>query len=868
MSRFSIEKVATTAFSTMPLKEVVLLLQSDEEGGISEKKANERLGTVGKNVIEKQHHSAAFFIFFNQFKSPLILILILAAGITIGIGHLHDSFFILVAVIINAVLGYYQESKAEKALAELKTYLKQRTRVIRGGVEHEIDSETIVPGDLIRLSQGDRVPADARLVSVNDLQIDEAVLTGESLPSLKSATTDMAGASLGDQHSMVFAGTFVTQGVATALVCRTGFATELGKIATLVSKSESEATPLQAAIASFSTKATVFLGALTVVIFIIGIRLGYSWFDMFLISVAIAVSAIPEGLPIALTVILAIGVERMAKRNGVIRKLIAAEALGSTTVILTDKTGTLTMAKLELSQVLPEGRLDDDTLLELALINSSVLIENSNEPPAKWRMSGRMVEVALVRSAALRGVLMKSVEDTFTVLSSLPFNAVNKFSVSLVREHGKHRLVFFGAPDFFIRNSTLSAAEQKAAIAKIDALASAGEFVLGVATKDVKEAEDFDFAKDLKLSNLSLKGLVTFHDPIRSNVADAIRKVEEAGIRTVIVTGDHRGTAESVARQVGIEVGAHGVLEAHELLTMSEAELKKRLPSIRVIARVAPLDKVHIVTLFQELGEVVAMTGDGVNDAPSIKQANIGIAMGSGTEVARGVADLVLLDDNFETIAAAVEEGRQIMNNVRKVIVFLFSNVANELFLIGGALLVGVALPLNALQILWVNFFSDSLPAIAFAFEKNIDGLSGRPRSLKNGLLDPLMKFLILFVGMAISAFLFALYLILLRMGFQEDLVRTFIFACFGSYTMFLAFSTRSLEKSIFQYPLFSNRYLVVGTGLGLVLMALAVYLPLLQSILGTVSLPFIWLLGVLLIGILSVAAIECGKWWFRRKKA
>lgn len=862
------QKLDNTSFFALSLKEVVHLLQSDGENGVSENQANERLGTVGKNVIEKRHHSTRFLILFNQFKSPLILILIFAAMVTVGIGHVRDSIFIIAAVVINAVLGYYQENKAEKALAELKTYLKQRTRVIRNGIEHEIDSENIVPGDLIRLSQGDRVPADARLISINDLQVDEAVLTGESLPATKAVEVDVADAALGDQHSMVFAGTFVTQGVATALVCRTGFSTELGKIATLVLKSESEPTPLQAAIASFSTKATLFLSALTVVIFIVGIRLGYSWLDMFLISVAIAVSAIPEGLPIALTVILAIGVERMAKRHGVIRKLIAAEALGSTTVILTDKTGTLTMAKLELSEVLPSQRLDEQKLLELALINSNVLVENSDEPPVKWRISGRMVEVALVRSAALRGVMVAGAKKKMTVLSSLPFNAVNKFSVSLVRERGKHRLVFLGAPDFFIRNSTLSAAEQKVAIAKIDTLAGSGKFVLGVATKEVEAASDFDFAKDLKLSELSLKGLLTFHDPIRPNVAEAIRKVEKAGIRTVIVTGDHRGTAESVARQVGIDIGENGILEAFELLKMSQDELKKRIPSVRVIARVAPLDKVRIVTVFQELGEVVAMTGDGVNDAPSIKQANIGVAMGSGTEVARDVADLVLLDDNFETIVAAVEEGRQIMNNVRKVIVFLFSNVANELFLIGGALIVGVALPLNALQILWVNFFSDSLPAIAFAFEKNIDGLSGQPRSLKAGLLDPLMKFLILFVGVAISAFLFGLYLILLRMGFPGDLVRTFIFACFGSYTMFLAFSTRSLEKSIFEYPLFSNRYLVVGTGLGLMLMALAVYLPLLQIILGTVSLPPKWLLGVVLVGVLGVAAIESGKWLFRRKKA
>ena len=854
-------------FWSLAVSEVVEILRTNSQNGISEEEAEERLKIFGLNVIEKSRQAPSFFILLNQFKSPLILILLFAGVVTLFLAHYRDAFFIFAALIANITLGFYQEYKAEKALAELKTYLKQRSRVVRGGVEHEIDAANLVPGDIIRLTQGDRVPADGRLLFVNDFQVDEAILTGESLPVLKLVDPVSSDAVLGDQFSMIFAGTLVTQGIATALVCRTDFSTELGKIAVLVAESRREETPLQIAIRRFSMQAGFFLGVLTLAIFAIGIVLGYSLVEMFLTSVAIAVAAVPEGLPVAMTVILAIGVQRMAKRKGVIRKLVAAEALGSTTIILTDKTGTLTIAKMELSKVLPVQDKEKNKLLELALLNTNVLIENRDKEPSEWRINGRVIEVALVRSAALQGVTVEEVKNKISVLNYLPFNAVNKFSVSLVHDHGKHRLVFLGAPDIFIRHSTLGPEGEKDALKRIDSLAGSGELVIGVATKEVNAKKDFTFSKNMEFNRLSFEGLITLHDPVRPSIKETIRRVELAGIKTVIMTGDHRGTAIAVAKEVGMIVNDDNVLDAIELRTLSDNDLKKRLPMLRVISRVSPLDKMRVVKAFQELGEVVAMTGDGVNDAPSIKQANIGIAMGSGTEVARDVADLVLLDDNFETIAASVEEGRQILNNIRKVLVYLLSNVADGLLLIGGALLAGLALPLNALQILWVNFFTDSFPAVAFAFEKDIDGLVHRPRNIKFGLFDPLMKFLILFIGLSTSALLFILYWLLLRIGFPEETVRTFIFASFGSYTLFLTLSIRSLEKSIFEYPLFSNRYLVMGIGIGIIMMAAAIYVPFLQSLFGTVSLPFYWVLGVVLIGILNIVAIELGKMIFRRRR-
>lgn len=854
-------------FWALSVPDVIALLETHTENGLSREEAERRLGVFGPNIIEKPRQSPTLSILLNQFKSPLILILIFAAAATLFISHYRDAVFILSAVIVNAALGFYQEYKAEKALSELKTYLKQRARVIRDGAEFEIDAANLVLGDIVRLTQGDRVPADGRFVFANDTQIDEAILTGESLPVAKSTETSEKEVGLGDQRSMAFAGTLVTQGVGTIVICRTDFSTELGKIAALVAESKREETPLQTAIRHFSLRTGLVLGALTLVIFVIGIALGYPLSEMFLTSVAIAVAAVPEGLPVAMTVILAIGVERMAKRKGVIRKLLAAEALGSTTVILTDKTGTLTMAKMELSKIVPTPGIDPKTLLELALINTNVLIENKTDPIEEWRMTGRVLETALVRSAALRGSFTEEIKSGVSIVNSLPFNAVNKFSAVLTHTRGKHTLSFFGAPDILILHSNLNELDKKEALAKIHSLASEGELVVGVATKEIESVKDFTFSKDLKFSHLTFEGLITLRDPIRPNVKEAIRLVEQAGIKTVIISGDHRGTAVAVARQVGIRVEENNVLDALELRELSDEELKKRLPLIRVISRVSPMDKMRIAKMFQKMGEVVAMTGDGVNDAPSIKQADIGIAMGSGTEVAREVADLVLLDDNFETITAAIEEGRQIMHNIRKVLVYLLSSVADELLLIGGALVFGLALPLNALQILWVNFFLDSFPAVAFAFEKNIDGMTGRPHSLKNGLFNPAMKFLILFIGLSAGSLLFALYWLLLRVGFDEEIVRTFIFASLGTHTLFSTFAFRSLGKSIFSYRVFSNRYLVGGTSIGIVLMGAAIYLPPLQSLFNTVALPPIWLFCVLLVGLLNVAGIEFGKWIFRRQE-
>jgi len=856
--------ILSNKFWNLPHKDVIELFETDTEKGLSSSDVKKRLEVFGRNTFESGKKTSKLTIFLSQLKSPLILILIAAGIITLVISHFSDAVFIFIAVIVNSILGYWQENKAERALAELKTYLKQRARVIRDGKEREIDAEEIVPGDIIRLAQGDRVPADARLVFVNDFQVDESVLTGESLPVSKLLNEVSGFATVADQTSMIFAGTLVTQGVSSAVVCRTNASTELGKIASLIANSEDEKTPLQKAITKFSIFLSILLGILTLAVFVIGILSGRPGLEMFLTSVAIAVSAIPEGLPISMTVILAIGVERMAKRKGVVRKLIAAEALGGTTVILTDKTGTLTMAKMVMSKVIP-FRLNEEKILTLALANTEVLVENPEDHPESWRMNGKIMETSLVRSIALRGVSFTEITDKSHVLQSIPFNAVQKFSASLIKESGKHLIVLFGAPDILLKHSSLSYEEKADILEKINELASSGERVLGLATKEVQPEKDFSFSKDFNPVDFAFDGLITFRDPVRTGIKDTIARVGQAGIKTIIMTGDHRGTALAVAREIGMDINELSVLDASELATMSDTELKVRLPQVTVISRVTPSDKLRITKLFQELGEVVAMTGDGVNDAPAIKQANVGIAMGSGTEVAQSVADLVLLDDNFETIVAAIEEGRQILGNIRKVLVYLLSNTADGLILIGGSLLVGIPLPLNALQILWVNFFSDSFPAVAFAFEKEGDSLRHKPNGKKMVLFNPLMKFLILVIGLSTSAFLFVAYYILLKLGYDPVIVRTFTFAAFGTYTLLVAFSVRSLDQSILSYSLFSNRYLTGGIFIGFVLMAVAIYVPVLQTLFGTVSLPLNWILGVFFIGLSNIIFIEIAKKLFRK---
>jgi len=861
------EDILKNSFWALTAKAAVATLETETDG-LSEAEAVLRIKRFGRNIIEERNRRAALHIILNQFKSPLIFILVIAGGVTFMVRDYKDAVVIFAAVIVNTLLGFYQENKAESALQKLKTYILERVRVVRSGREYGIDVRELVPGDVLRLYSGDRVPADARVIYSNDLLVDQSILTGESMAVHKYSEPVSMSAVLSDRSSMVFAGTLVTQGVGTAVVTATDQHTEIGKIATLVGESEEEGTPLQRSIRTFAARATLVLGSLSALVFILGIYLGHSVFEIFLLSVAIAVAAVPEGLPISLTVILSVGVERLAKKNGVVRKLLAAETLGNTSVILTDKTGTLTEARMSLSKVIIfDKKFNENDILRLSLMNVNVLIENPEDAPSAWRLDGKPLEVALVKSAAERGILLGEVRKDFQVISGLPFNSANKFSAMRVFMRRKHRTIFLGAPEILLERDTKEKKESGEILRTIAELANSGERILGLAEARDEGATEPSLEKLEKLRNLSLLGIITFHDPLRPTARQAFDEVTAAGVRTVIVSGDHAGTVQSIAREIGLEIDRESIIDGAELSGMSFDELKVRLPLVKMFSRVTPEDKLKIVKAYQELGEVVAMTGDGVNDAPSVKRADIGIAMGTATDVTKDVADLIILDDNFETIVAAINEGRAMLENIRKVVVYLLSNALDGLLLIAGALILDLPLPLSALQILWINFFSDSFPAVALAFEKDIDGPGNRPKRIPKNLLDKEMQFLVIIIGTLTSLLLVILYYLLLYFNFPIDFVKTFIFASVGTYSLFLIFAVKSLTKSIWSYNIFSNRYLVWSVLFGFLLMGLAVYFPPLQRVLGTVPLSYNWVAAVIAIGVLNIFAIEFGKFIYRRNR-
>lgn len=861
--------VISRSFWALPKGEVLDILITSADGLIEGEMA-ERQTVFKKNTLPQTRRLGKLKILIRQFESPLILLLIVAAVITTLLGDFKDSIFITVAVVVNVTLGFYQENKAEAALAHLKTYVRDKARVLRDGQELEVDAVELVPGDIIHISQGDRVPADCRLIYVNDLLIDESILTGESLPISKNTEPVSFKAILADQRCMVFSGTFVVQGFANAAVCRTGLQTELGRIASHVTAAEREKTPLQKAIARFSFRASIILVTLTVALFFVGLSLGNAPLDMFLIAVAIAVASVPEGLPVAMTVILAIGVQRLAKKKGVVRKLLAAETLGSTSIILTDKTGTLTQAKMSLAKITSFSKIlpaDNEFILKLAVIASDVVIENPKDKPGDWRVIGRPLEAAIVKAAGEQGTLLPKLRKEIKVLEYLPFTSAVKYSATVLELHGKPILSVFGAPEILLRFSNFKEDERRTIHRSIDEMAHSGERVLGVAIKELKSAEEAMLKQKKIISDLNFLGTISFRDPVRLGVKEAIEKMANAGIKTIIVTGDHLGTAMAVAKEVGLKAGRDQVINGDELEALSDDILKERLPNTKIISRVSPEGKVRVVKAFKASGETVAMTGDGLNDAASLKEADIGVAMGSGSDVAKDVSDLVILDNDYSTIVSAVEEGRRILENIRKVIVYLVSSLFDELILIGASLLAGIIAPINALQILFINFVADSFPSIGLAFEDHIDYLMEKRRKVAVNLFDREMKFLTLVIGIPTSILLFGLYWLLLRWGHDPALVRSFLFASFGTYSLFLIFSVRSLRKPIFLYNPFSNLYLLLSVAFGLGSVAAAVYWPFLQSIFGTVSLPPDWLAGVAAVGVANILAIELGKLLIRKLK-
>jgi len=860
--------------------EVTESTKTNNEQGLTAGEAATRLRTIGENNFSVKEKPSAVHIFARQFKSPLIIILCVAVVITAALAEWLDTLIIGFAVIVNAALGFIQEYRAEKAIDSLRSYITQRTRVIRNGIDQEIDARYIVPGDLVHLTGGSRITADARIIREINFTVDEAVLTGESVPVEKTLEPLSDTTLLADRTNMVFAGTLAVNGSAYALVTATGKHTEIGKLAILVDETEAEETPLQKALTTLTWVIVAATSVLVVGIFLIGINNDVPLYEMLILSIAVLVGSVPEALPISLTAILAIGVERIAKRNGIIRNLTASETLGSTTVIITDKTGTLTAAKMVLRDLDTTAELLDESFstanettdlspehlsyLALARAACDVVIENPTAKPHEWVVSGDDLEGNIVRAAGVHNII-QSPADRSDVQIRIPFSSEYKLSVTRIpnrylpshlSEYADPHVVL-GAPDVLIDRAHLDDTTKAKLRAAVRAHSEYGRRVLGVGL--LTPHTDAESITVDHVQHLTFLGVLSFEDPIRHEVPAAIKRIEKQGVRVIMATGDLPGTALAVGRALGWDIDNRHVLTGAQLAQLSDEELIPLLATVQIYARVAPTDKLRLTRLLQSQGEVVAMTGDGVNDAPSLKAANLGIAVGSGTDVAKSVADLILLDNNFKTIVATIDEGRQILANIKKVFVYLVSNTLDELVLIGGAILMGVALPLTGLQIIWVNLFTGSLPAIAYAFDRH---RTRDTAATTRTLFDPRVLFLTISIGIVNSILLLVLYLSLLSFGVSVELARTIIFACFGTYILFISFSFIDISRPLGTYPLFANKMLVGGVLVGLVVMMITVYAPFFQTQFDTVALPLIWISLVVVWLAFNIAVVEAFKWF------
>lgn len=801
-----------------------------------------------------------------------------------------DSIVIFAAIIIDTIVGYIQEAKASKALSELKKVLSIQATVFRNGNMLEVSAQEIVPGDIVVLKPGDKVPADGRIIESHNLKVNESVFTGEWLPASKSADIVLPkDTPLADRDNMVYMGTAIEEGQSKFIVTDIGINTEIGKINRLVGEIKEEKTPYQKKIAQFSKLIGIIIGIICAIIFIQGIITGGEFAEMFTTAVAIAVASIPEGLPVATTVILAFGMQNILKRKGLVRKLAATETLGSTSIIATDKTGTLTEAKMTVAGIYTLSPGEENSVLKNAILCSEAFIENPNDQPENWLIRGMPTERALVLFGAKSGLLKEKFNKTEPQIDEIPFSSEYKYSASLrkIVNAGKEEeniIYIKGAPEIILEKSKfLKTNKNRIEIINEDQrillnkkykeLAEKAYRVLGVAYKKTNKSKIHSNNLNNFIDDLVFNGFVYFEDPLRKEAKEAIQLCQQAGIRPIIVTGDHKLTAKAIAKKLGLNIKEENILEGKDLEKISDSDFDKKLRNIQIYARVEPKHKLRIIKAWQQKEEVIAMTGDGVNDAPALKQADIGVALGSGTEVAKEVSDLVLLTDNFSVIVATVEEGRAILDNIRKVITYLLSDSFTEIILISSAIIAestiieGLPLPVTAVQILWINLIEDGLPDIALAFEpKEKDLMKLKPESRKIPLLTKEMKIIIFIVGLITDLILVWLFFWLWSKNHNIEYIQTMVFACLAIDSISYVFCCKSLRKNLWNSNLFNNKLLIGAWFLGIIGVLAAIYIPSLNKLLGTIPLSFSdWrVIGGL--AIINVALIEFVKYYFIQK--
>lgn len=882
-------------------KEVFTSLDSSKKG-LSSQNAEESLKLFGPNKLPEQKKLSGFLIFINQFKSPLVYVLVGAALLSVLLQDYVDASIIALAVFVNTVVGFYQENKANNAIIFLRKLMDQQARVIRDEREIQIPASQVVPGDIMILAPGDKIVADGRIIESDNLTVIEAALTGESAPSEKTTGALEPGMHLAERENMVYSGTVVASGKAIVVVCETGVKTQLGAITQLVDETHEEATPLQIQLGKFSKRVTYAVILVCVLIIIIGTLQGKPLFGlgnearegMFNTAAAIAVAAIPEGLLVAVTAILAIGMQAILRKKALVRRLIAAETLGSASIICTDKTGTLTEGDMRVSKIIAyetqtelvdstyEGSTslrDHELLLKMALLCNDTVIENPDDELAHWKTIGTPTETALLKAAVQAGIPFEIIRKEQKRFAEIPFSSDTKFMVTL-NALDKKRVVAYakGAPEkifSFCNRVRVSGKKLKLTKAKInklteqyEKLTNQGLRVLAFAYKQyTAKPNTINLQEDLE--EYIFAGFIALKDPLRKEAKMTIQAAQAAGIRPIVVTGDHKLTAKAIVAELGLRVTDDNILEGSELDEISDAELLERVKSIDIYARVEPRHKLRIVHAWQKHGEVVAMTGDGVNDAPALKAADIGIALGSGTDVAKETSDIILLDNNFKTIIAAIERGRGIYENVKKVTLYLLVNSFAEVILVTGSLLFGMPLPILPAQIIWINLIADGPPAMAMTFEKGDKELmQDKPRKRDEKIFNKEMKTLILLIGFITDLILFLLFVTLYQIfNLEIDHIRTLIFASLGFSSLLYVFSCRSLRHSIFTTNPFSNIYLIIGVALGFLLLLAALYVPFFQNIFETrAPLAHEWFL-ISLLGVVKILGIEIGKYFLIIRK-
>jgi Ca2+-transporting ATPase len=861
--------------------DVVKRYRTSPVSGLSDVEAEARLKQYGFNVLETTGGRRPISIFLGQFTEILVLILIAACIISAFLGEFVDSLAILAIVLLNGILGFVQEYRAEQSLKALRELAAPKATVIRGGREVLVDSSEIAPGDLVVVGAGDRIPCDLRLVEEHSLEVDEAALTGESEPVQKNAGVVLgANTPIGDRVNVAYMGTVATYGRGLGIAFGTGMGTELGRIATMVSEVALEETPLQERLHKLGK--ILLWACLTIcgVVFGLGVLRNVAPGEMFLTSVSLAVAAIPEGLPAVVTIALALGVQRMVKRHALVRRLSSVETLGSTTVICSDKTGTLTRNEMRLVEVYVRGTRRDTTdaieadvgeLLAKTLLCTANFIKTYERDDFSLEAAKtNPTEYAIIEAALRSGVDYKSLKKSYRFIEEVPFDSSRK-RMTAVYDNGSGGplAVMKGAPEVILERCSkaetgkgiVDATDVAAELARINAdMASRGLRVLGVASRRL--GGDTDISADIE-EDMTFLGYLAIADPPRPEVFDAVRKCNVAGIRPIMVTGDHQATAASIAEEIGILRSDGYILTGREMDDISDERLIDEVLTTDVYARVTPLHKLRIVRALKEQGAVVAMTGDGVNDAPALKEADIGVAMGiTGTDVSKEASDMILTDDNFATIVAAVEEGRAIFANLKKFIHFLLSCNAGELLVMLLATLGGLPLPLLPIQILWVNLVTDGAPALALGVDPPEVGLLNKPPRPRHAFLFDRREITLIplqgtFIGIcSLGTFVFMIH----GLGADLNLARTMGFSVLALSQLFHSLNCRSQTRSFFALGPLSNPWLIIAFFASIAIHMGIIYVPFAQKIFKTVALnPLDWFL-MIAISALPFVAMEIYK--------